>query len=290
MRRFVNRGAIFVVVTGLLASACSDDDGSGGEGAAAWVAAAETACNEFREAAQAVLAPIFESESEPEGAAVLNVFTTMRPQLEQVRATIAGADASGDAAADRDAYVAALDVQLEAWEGATASEDAAMAQFQEQNGIFTSETGAVADASGAYACGTGETFQQDDFTDAQMEAAPVTEVKAIDYGFEAPGSLSAGDHVLRFSNGGGEDHEMILIKLADGTSYDDALAWATENADSDEEPDFMVGFWGGYAGPSGRTDVAASLTPGTYALICFLPAADEEPHFLKGMSKEVTVA
>jgi len=113
-----------------------------------------------------------------------------------------------------------------------------------------------------------------------------TEIRLVDFGFEAPDSLSAGDHRIRLVNAGAEGHEIVVIRLPDEMSLDGFLAAMTAGTDRVGEP---IG--GNGALSVGGTNIwQVSLTPGKYAALCFVPSpGDDTPHVMKGMAKEITV-
>lgn len=270
--------------------ATDEPEAVGGDGGVYWAAELQTACADYQAAATAATEPIFSSEGGPDPEVVRAVFVELTPSVIQIRDAAAAAEVSGELAADRDAWVTELDAQVAAFEAAGADAEVAMTTFQELRGPFTPAAGAAADAAGVFGCGTGNTFAQSELSAEALASAPRMSVSAVDYGFEVSGDFAAGDAVVGFSNDGGEEHEMILFRIAEGTSYEEAMAWIEENADSDEEPPFMQDFHGGFAGPGGRTEVAVTFTPGEWMMICFIPAADGTPHYAKGMHRQVTIA
>jgi len=116
-------------------------------------------------------------------------------------------------------------------------------------------------------------------------------IKGVDYAFEgAPDELDAGLVSFRFTNDGNEEHEMILVRRADGVdeSLDELLELPDEEVFSKIEMKAVT-----FAPPGGESYTAAELDPGTYFLICFIPVGggeDGEPHFAHGMKHTFTVA
>ncbi|MDQ4125045.1 MAG: hypothetical protein M3134_05530 [Actinomycetota bacterium] len=122
------------------------------------------------------------------------------------------------------------------------------------------------------------------------------DVRAVDYAFEGvPDTLAPGTVTLGFSNAGTEMHEMLMVRYKDpSTTIDDLMKL------SDKEAQKAIDFLGASFGPPGATDTEnKELTPGKYALLCFVPVgstsekaarkADGPPHVAKGMSAEFTV-
>lgn len=122
------------------------------------------------------------------------------------------------------------------------------------------------------------------------------DVIAVDYAFEGvPETLSAGTVTFEFSNEGKEMHEMLMVRYKDpSTTIEDLMKL------SDKEAQKTIDFLGASFGPPGTTDTEnKALTPGKYALLCFVPVgstsekaarnADGPPHVARGMSAEFTV-
>jgi uncharacterized cupredoxin-like copper-binding protein len=121
-------------------------------------------------------------------------------------------------------------------------------------------------------------------------------VAAVEYAFEeVPETLPAGFTTFHFANEGEEMHEMLMVRYKDESLTIDDLIKLSEK-DAQEKIDFL----GASFGPPGATDSETKeLTPGKYALICFVPVgstseeaaekADGPPHVAKGMSAEFTV-
>jgi hypothetical protein len=117
------------------------------------------------------------------------------------------------------------------------------------------------------------------------------QVTAVDYAFEGvPDEVDPGLMSFAFTNEGGEEHEMVLVRRSDGVteSLDELLALPEEESMSKIE---MAGVT--FAAPGDTSYLAADLQPGTYFLVCFIPvggADGGEPHFMHGMKAEFTVA
>jgi hypothetical protein len=119
------------------------------------------------------------------------------------------------------------------------------------------------------------------------------EVTGIDYAYQGvPETIDAGTVAFAFTNEAeSEDHMMGIIKKKDGVdlSWDELLELPEEEAEESTE---FLGEAFASAGDSGTA--LAELTPGDYAMICFIPvgspeAEDGPPHFTEGMIQEFTV-
>ncbi len=130
------------------------------------------------------------------------------------------------------------------------------------------------------------------------------DVSAKDYTFEGVSpNLEVGVVTFEFTNSGTEHHEMVIFRRNDGTteSFDEILALpegqTTGKAAFFTATDAQPGQEGAYT--------LANLTPGHYAIICFLPVGSTpeaerataaggppiagEPHWRRGMKTEFTV-
>lgn len=109
----------------------------------------------------------------------------------------------------------------------------------------------------------------------------VVTVTARDFAFEAPAEIPAGLTTFRLVNAGPSIHHLQLIKLEDGKTADDYLAALKAGG----PPPQWASLQGGPnpPEPGKSTSATVALEPGSYAMICFVPAADGMPHVLKGM-------
>jgi hypothetical protein len=122
-------------------------------------------------------------------------------------------------------------------------------------------------------------------TDAGRGANVLT-VTASDYSFTAPAEIPAGLTTIRLVNQGPSLHHIQLLRLDEGKTLKDFLGAMTG-----EQFPKWASLAGGPAPPEvGHTStIIQDLEPGTYALICLIPATDGMPHLMKGMSAELTV-
>ncbi len=122
---------------------------------------------------------------------------------------------------------------------------------------------------------------------AQGRAVTIT---ASNYSFEAPDTIAAGVTTFQLVNRGPEMHHMQIIRLDQGRTFVDLQA-AMKNPGP---PPAWVTFIGGpNAGvPDGKSavSVTASLKPGSYVMLCFIPSPDGQMHVMKGMVRPFIVA
>lgn len=103
------------------------------------------------------------------------------------------------------------------------------------------------------------------------------DVTAKDFAFDgAPSTLKAGVTSFEFRNEGQENHELVVLRRNDGVteSFTELFALPEDEAMQKAEPLAFAG-----ADPGDDHDYAlAELTPGTYALACFLPQGSIGDH------------
>jgi hypothetical protein len=137
---------------------------------------------------------------------------------------------------------------------------------------------------------TFETYSE--FVDGAVGACEfeTVAVTGVDYAFEGvPATIPAGTVAFGFTNEGEEEHEMILVKKAEGVTQSfEEIANLPE-----EESESLVEFKSAtFAPPGGESSTLADLDAGEYAMFCFIPvggAEDGPPHFTQGMLQEFTV-
>lgn len=113
-------------------------------------------------------------------------------------------------------------------------------------------------------------------------------VTMSDYKFDFSQPLTAGKHTLKLVTAPGQPHEFTFFKLPPGKTAADIPKYV-EAGMKGEPPAMPIGGVGGVA--AGRASYyTVDLTPGDYAIVCFLEdAGDGKPHFAHGMIQQVTV-
>ena len=120
--------------------------------------------------------------------------------------------------------------------------------------------------------------------------APVADIRATmtDYAWELTPNITPGKHVIQLENLATQQHEMFIVRLEKGKTPMEVAEWA--EAPQGPPPAMALG------GSSGMLKgqviyVPVDLTPGEYALLCFIPdAKDGKPHYRHGMVKAFTVS
>ncbi len=78
-------------------------------------------------------------------------------------------------------------------------------------------------------------------------------------------------------------HEAAMVRLVDGTTADDLIAWFTAGGTGPSPIDGEFGSMGAI-GPGQRAWMELEPgEPGNYVVICFIPGTDGIPHIAKGM-------
>jgi hypothetical protein len=122
---------------------------------------------------------------------------------------------------------------------------------------------------------------------AGAEPASDATVALGDYSFTITGTLTAGHHTVKVTNAGPQAHEIEIVKFAPGKGMKDFAAWAADF--KGPPPGDAIGGVTAVAKSGGGT-FTVDLTPGNYAMLCFIPdAKDGKPHLEHGMVKEFAV-
>ncbi len=114
---------------------------------------------------------------------------------------------------------------------------------------------------------------------------PDLEVQLVSFGFGISAPVTAGTRIIRVVNPSDQPHEMIISRLKDGFTLEQAKA----RADSAEPKGLSP--WENYGGvadltPGDTTVMTAAFSPGTYRMFCFFQAAGEEKnHAERGMTR-----
>jgi hypothetical protein len=120
--------------------------------------------------------------------------------------------------------------------------------------------------------------------------AHVVRFTARDYAFTGPRQVPAGRTKLVLTNRGDVEHQLGLFKLNSGDTT--GTAFGAISKAGNLEGGRTHGTWLG--GPNGvaphtSVSVVVDLAPGKYVVGCLIPAADGQPHAMKGMLSELTV-
>jgi len=117
------------------------------------------------------------------------------------------------------------------------------------------------------------------------------EFVAQEYSFEGPTVADAGMTEMVLTNEGAEEHQLALFRMNEGVDAGTVLG--ALGAAGHLEAARELGTW--IAGPNlasanATESVVIDLEPGRYIVGCVIPAPDGQPHAMKGMLSELTVA
>lgn len=114
------------------------------------------------------------------------------------------------------------------------------------------------------------------------------EVHMSDFAFDIPDTLPAGRQTWKVINDGPQPHEMILVKLDRGVTFEQFMAELAANGEA-AMPGVPIG--GAQALNANLANfVTYDLKPGEYVALCFVPDAESgEPHLALGMADGFTV-
>jgi uncharacterized cupredoxin-like copper-binding protein len=126
--------------------------------------------------------------------------------------------------------------------------------------------------------------------DAAPPAPPdeaVLRVGATDFAFDLPNQVQAGITTVRVVNQGQSLHHVQLVKLNDGKTLAD---FADAMKGGGPLPPWAQLIGGpNAAAPGDSTTAILGLDPGSYAVICLIPASNGVPHVAMGMAHPLTV-
>ncbi len=129
---------------------------------------------------------------------------------------------------------------------------------------------------------------------ASTAALPETTatVTASEYTFETDG-LAAGEQTVEFTNAGEQFHHLIAAPIAEGSTFDEALAFLSSEEPPEGPPpvDFESAQDLAVIGPGTSQTADLNLQAGSYVFMCFI--TDREggpPHFAQGMAVQVDIS
>jgi uncharacterized cupredoxin-like copper-binding protein len=112
-------------------------------------------------------------------------------------------------------------------------------------------------------------------------------ISLVDYGYGISGALTAGSHRVVVKNNGKQWHELEIARLLPGKTPADLAAWA-EKMSGPPPANFIGGI--SPISPGQENELALTLTPGHYVMLCFLPdVKDGKPHTAHGMVRPFVI-
>ncbi len=123
---------------------------------------------------------------------------------------------------------------------------------------------------------------------ASAATYPLVTVRATDFAFVAPDSISAGLVRMRLVNAGPSIHHVQLLKIDSGKTMQD-LGAAMQNPNA-PPPAWIKSATGPNAiAPGDSSEAIIPLAAGNYVLACFIPDSTGTPHIAKGMIRPLKV-
>lgn len=138
-------------------------------------------------------------------------------------------------------------------------------------------------AISAAGCGRAEAG-----SDTGRTGSSTMRVRAVNYALTAPTTVRAGLVRVRMDNHGTELHHTQLVRLDSGRTFADLQALL-------RQPWGPMPGWVRHVGgpgaviPGDSSEVMVMLTPGNYAMLCYVPDEKGVPHFTHGMVRAFTV-
>jgi hypothetical protein len=124
-------------------------------------------------------------------------------------------------------------------------------------------------------------------------------VRLMDFSFALDSPVTAGRHTVRVENAGVEPHDLVMMKLAPGTTVADLMAVmnperARRPGQASEPPpppgSLPTGAGGiGAIAPGMESFFETNLSPGDYVLLCMATAPDGRSHIEHGMVKQIRI-
>ena len=127
-------------------------------------------------------------------------------------------------------------------------------------------------------------------TNAPAAAIGDSELPTIqlkDFEFVLPDDFTGHDPVI-VENDGSQIHELAIVRLEDGKTPDDVLAYEMQPPPRTNPPFTSIGGTT-FLDPGERVRLDLDLEPGEYALVCYLPAPDKQMHAQHGMLQVFSV-
>jgi hypothetical protein len=114
------------------------------------------------------------------------------------------------------------------------------------------------------------------------------EVHMLDFGYDLPSQIEAGEQTWEVFNAGAQSHELLVAKLKEGKTIADVMTYL-QNGEQGEAPyEFQGGAQGMATGYSNFVEF--DFATGEYVALCFIPdPATGKPHVALGMVRPFTV-
>ena len=148
--------------------------------------------------------------------------------------------------------------------------------------------GIVVLSAGLAACGDDDdddSASTDGATTTETASAETVDVVGTEYAFDPSATPTAETQEITFTNEGEEPHDLILAKLSEGVTLDEAFEAQGREGTAEE-----IGFTFAKPGDEGKPiEIKKPLEPGTYGMVCTVETKDGELHYDLGMQQEFTI-
>ena len=118
----------------------------------------------------------------------------------------------------------------------------------------------------------------------QPRAMPASDLTLTltNYAFAFSAPPTPGKHAIRIVNHGTQPHEAVLVRLQAGKTGSDMAKWVSSGMQGPPPGSPIAGI--SPMAPGKENTLLVNLSPGDYALLCFMPdAKDGKPHAEHGM-------
>src|SRR5688572_13092266 len=143
-------------------------------------------------------------------------------------------------------------------------------------------------AAGLVACGDdddGDSASTEGAATTAAASAEAVDVVGTEYAFDLSATPTAETQEINFANEGEEPHDLILAKLGEGVTLDEAFEAQGREGTAEE-----IGFTFAKPGEEGKPiEIKKPLEPGTYGMVCTVETKDGELHYDLGMKQEFTI-
>jgi uncharacterized cupredoxin-like copper-binding protein len=119
-----------------------------------------------------------------------------------------------------------------------------------------------------------------------LPAPNVVIINATDFAFDAPDTIVAGVTTFRLLNAGREPHQAVVAG-AQGKTFAELEAALLREGPIPDWLRFPAS--PGVVSGGDSSIVTATVTPGNYLILCFIPSLDGKPHIMKGMYRRLVV-
>ena len=138
-------------------------------------------------------------------------------------------------------------------------------------------------------CSSSSTSSGGPSTTAPARVRPKITITAHDFGYDLPATVPSGYVDVTLKNDGKSEHQAQIVELGSMSLEDFAKVSVKPDIVAVNADTVFVG-GPNDAMPGHSTTTTLQLDPGKYAVLCYIPGADGEPHVAKGMLSQFEAA